>query len=194
MARRPKTDDIDPDEFLRDAEAPAADPKKIARVFDLANKALALQMEIEAAEAALTSLRDRLERLTTIEGPEAMREAKMKEHTFDDGTVLGIKDFLSISIPSERRPAAYDWLRKNKAGDLIKRELSIQFRMGEDRKADALKRQLKKYVPSDTTTVPSSSLTAWARERQAKGLAIPDTLFKVYSGSKMTLTRPKKQK
>lgn len=194
MAKKRQTEiAIIGDEFLADAPTTTTDPNKIAKVLTLVDNARKLAGEIEALQAELSRLSEQYERLATAEVPEAMTEARMKNYTFTDGTVLSLKDFMSVSIPEANRPKAYAFLRKNGAGDLIKRQIAVLFGMGQDKAAEALKAKLKKLSPIDKTTVAAPSLSAWARERQEKGKPIPEDIFKVYAGRKMVLTTPKEK-
>ena len=52
-----------------------------------------------------------------------------------DGSAIEVKEIYSATIPVARKDGAYNWLRENGLGDLIKNEVTVSFGRNEDNKA-----------------------------------------------------------
>lgn len=82
---------------------------------------------------------------------------------------------ISAEWPPEKQAAAFKALADKKADDLIKTIITIEFGRGERKKAKKVEATLRKaHVPFTTRLgVPWNTLTAWIKERMAKGLPMP---------------------
>ena len=70
--------------------------------------------------------------------PAAMKTAKLKTFTLDNGFEIVLDSELKTSITEKNKPGAHKWLRDNKHGDLIKNEFKTTFGKGEAENAEAL--------------------------------------------------------
>ena len=77
---------------------------------------------------------------------------------------------------------AYNWLRENGLGDIIKNEVAVQFGKGEDNKAEQLLSLAEQegYEPTQKQKVEPMTLKALFRERVEAGLDMPSQLFNVF--------------
>jgi hypothetical protein len=64
-----------------------------------------------------------------------MDEMQITKLKLKDGESVEIKKIYGASIPVDQKEAAFQWLRNNGLGDLIKNEITVTFGMGEDNKA-----------------------------------------------------------
>ena len=108
-----------------------------------------------------------------------------------DGNKVALRQFVHARIPEEKKEEAYNWLRKNGLGDLIKNEVTVSFGRNEDNKAMAYATlaQGQGYQPTQKLKVEPMTLKALVRERIEKGLPIPSDLFNVFSGNRTKITR-----
>jgi hypothetical protein len=74
--------------------------------------------------------------------PALLAELNMNEIKMDDGSVLTVKQVVAGSIKVDDRPQAYQWLRDNGHGDLVKHVVSVAFGAGEDDVAQETKELL----------------------------------------------------
>jgi hypothetical protein len=138
-------------------------------VFQLIN----IQSAEEKAIDALTKITQELHKLEFEIIPELMHELGVQKIVLDDSINLEVKPFYRAAIPVERRNEAFDWLRANGFGDLIKREISVKFPRGQDDAATALIRAIVEqgWAYQDSEQVNKSTLGAWLREQFERGNA-----------------------
>jgi hypothetical protein len=141
-----------------------------------------LEGDVERAQSALKkaqeALSDTAERLI----PELMEKLDLTVYPLKDGGRIEIKDKFEASIPVPVRPVAYQWLRENGQGALIKREVKMTFGMGEDERAKELVAELraKGLAPENKEAVHPSTLVSWVKEMYEGGRPLPENLFSVF--------------
>jgi hypothetical protein len=105
------------------------------------------------------------------------------------GEKIQIKPFYSAKIPADRVDAAFQWLRDNGQGDLIKNNVSLTFGRSQDNEAKAIVDDLrnKGHNVKQVEKVEPMTLKAFVREQTEKGQSIPSDLFGVYIANKTTI-------
>ena len=58
-----------------------------------------------------------------------MQQAGVELIKLEGGISVEVKPFYSARIPASRSEEAFDWLRENGHGDLIKNQVSLEFKM-----------------------------------------------------------------
>lgn len=166
---------------------------RIGRAGKLAQK---IENEIATLEQAIKDKKAELQNIRQKVIPDLLRSAGLGSFSLDDGTLVELKDELFPDIPAAKREEAYDWLRANGHGDLIKHEIKIMFGMGEDETACAIRNQLSTHnTPLNFTekeTILPQSLRAWVREQERKGRDLPEDLFSVHRVTTAQLKTPKR--
>ena len=155
------------------------------------NKLLETQKQIESAEEELKKLKDVETTLSEQTIPNLMQQAGISMLKLADGSSVEVKPFYSARIPSSKSEEAFDWLRENGHGDLIKNQVSLEFGMKQDNEAKSLIEELKaKGLPvKQKTTVHPSSLRGFVREQiQDLGKDVPAELFGTYVANKTKIT------
>jgi len=108
-----------------------------------------------------------------------------------DGSSVDVKPNYSANITIANREAAFNWLRQNGLGDIIKNEISVSFGRNEDNKAagyaDFARGQ--GFQPTQKLKVEPMTLKALVRERIEKGKDMPMDIFNVFVGNRTKLTR-----
>ena len=120
-----------------------------------------------------------------------MQQAGVSMIKLSDGSSVEVKPFYSARIPASKSDEAFDWLRNNGHGDLIKNQVSLEFGMKQDNEAKSLIEDLKaKGLPvKQKTTVHPSSLRGFVREQiQDLGKDVPAELFGTYVANKTKIT------
>jgi hypothetical protein len=118
---------------------------------------------------------------------------KMKTMKLRDGSSIEIKEIYSATIPVDKREGAFNWLRNNDLGDLIKNEITVSFGRNEDNKASeyANLAESNGYQPVQKLKVEPMTLKALYRERTEKELDLPSEHFNLFKGNKTKITRNK---
>jgi len=149
---------------------------------------------ISGLEKDLKNAKKKLLQLTDEDLPSILQEMGMSEFKLDDGSQVTIKQLYGASILVDNRPTAYQWLRDNGFGDLIKNIVSCEFGMGEDQKAEDFKDTASRngFQVEQNTSVHSSTLKAFVKERCEKGDEFPMELFGAYVGQRAIIKKGSK--
>jgi hypothetical protein len=93
----------------------------------------------------------------------------------------------------DKKEGAFNWLRNNDLGDLIKNEITVSFGRNEDNKASeyANLAESNGYQPVQKLKVEPMTLKALFRERVEKDLDLPSEHFNLFKGNKTKITRNK---
>ena len=89
----------------------------------------------EFEQKMIDSFKERADKISAEVIPEIMEQMKLKTLNLQDGSAIEVKEIYSATIPVANREGAYQWLRENDLGDLIKNEITVSFGRGEDDKA-----------------------------------------------------------
>jgi hypothetical protein len=107
-----------------------------------------------------------------------------------DGSSVEVKPFYAARIPQAKVEEAFQWLRDNGFGDLIKNNVTLTFGRSEDNVAKSLVDELKKkgHNVNQTEKVEPMTLKAFVREQIQAGRNVPSDLFGVYVANKTKIT------
>jgi len=165
-----------------------ADPNLLSqKVMELKD----LEDEIANAEDSVKKLKEKANILSQFEIPQMMETMNIKKLKLKDGESVEIGKFYSASIPEENKEAAFNWLRDNGLGDIIRNEITVTFGTGEDNKASTYANLAKGqgYEPIQKVGVHPQTLKATLRERVESGQDMPSEIFKTFVGNQTKITR-----
>ena len=150
-----------------------------------------LEDEIANAEKSVSKLKEQAKVLSQFEIPEMMEKMHITKLKLKDGEAVEIKKFYSAAILPEHQEQAFQWLRDNDLGDIIKNDITVTFGRGEDNKASVYADLAKGqgYEPVQKIGVHAQTLKAVVRERLEAGREMPSDLFKTYAGNSTKITR-----
>ena len=179
--------------FIEDAPQDVNNLGGVESLSDLVIKLQKLEDEIEEDEQRLKLKKQNADQISQIAIPEIMESLKMKTMKLADGSAIEVKEIYSATIPLDKREGAYNWLRKNDLGDLIKNEITVSFGRNEDNKASSYADLAKGqgYEPVQKLKVEPMTLKALVRERLESGQEMPSDLFNVFAGNRTKVTRSK---
>ena len=165
--------------------------ENIQSLADQVDKLNELQKRIELQEDNLKNSKKQFEYLSAEVIPTMMAEMGLSHLKLMDGSSVDVKPNYSASITIANKDAAFQWLRDNGLGDIIKNEISVSFGRNEDNKAAdyAILAQGHGYQPTQKLKVEPMTLKALVRERIEKGDDMPTDLFNVFAGSRTKITR-----
>jgi hypothetical protein len=150
-----------------------------------------LVKEIEDIEENLKKRKKDLDVISAEVIPTMMSEMGLSFLKLSDGSSLEVKTNYSATITQANKEKAFNWLRENNLGDIIKNEISVSFGRNEDNKAAdyAVLAEGQGYQPTQKLKVEPMTLKALVRERIEAGKEMPTELFNVFVGNKTTIKR-----
>jgi len=151
----------------------------------------AIQKDIEQNEEYLKQRKKDLEQVSGEAIPTMLTEMGLSYLKLADGSSVEVKTNYSATITLANKEKAFNWLRENGLGDIIKNELTVSFGRNEDNKAAAYADLAKGqgYQPTQKLKVEPMTLKALVRERIEGGKPLPTEIFNVFIGNKTTIKR-----
>ena len=150
-----------------------------------------LNKRINTSENNLKDLKKEHDRLSGEVIPTMMAEMGLSHLKLADGSTVDVKANYSANISVANREKAFNWLRENGLGDIIKNEISVSFGRNEDNKAAdyAALAEERGYQPTQKLKVEPMTLKALVRERIESNKDMPMDIFNVFVGNRTKLTR-----
>ena len=151
----------------------------------------AIQKDIEQNEEYLKQRKKDLELISGESIPTMLTEMGLSYLKLADGSSVEVKTNYSATITQANKEKAFNWLRENDLGDIIKNELTVSFGRNEDNKAAEYAELAKRqgYQPTQKLKVEPMTLKALVRERIEAGKPMPTEIFNVFIGNKTTIKR-----
>ena len=179
--------------FEEDRKESLGEVNNAKALSDQVTKLQSLEDEIDEQEKKLKELKRNQELLSGEVIPTMMTEMNISTLKLADGSAVEVKPVYGASIPAAKKEDAFNWLRKNGLGDLIKNEITVAFGRNEDNKAMAYANlaQGQGYEPVQKLKVEPMTLKALVRERLESGQEMPSDLFNVFAGNRTKITRSK---
>ena len=170
--------------------------KRTDNIQSLADQVEALEFVIKNIEGAEDNLKDLKKKRDHISGeviPTMMSEMGLAELKLHDGSHLKVSTSYKAHIREANKKQAFNWLRDNGLGDIIKNEISVSFGRNEDNKAADYAELAKGqgFQPTQKMKVEPMTLKALVRERAEAGKDMPTELFGIFSENKTTIKRNK---
>ena len=179
--------------FEEDRKESLGEVNNAKALSDQVTKLQSLEDEIDEQEKKLKELKRNQELLSGEVIPTMMTEMNISTLKLADGSAVEVKPVYGASIPAAKKEDAFNWLRKNGLGDIIKNEITVAFGRNEDNKAMAYANlaQGQGYEPIQKLKVEPMTLKAMVRERLESGQEMPSDLFNVFAGNRTKITRSK---
>ena len=179
--------------FIEDAPQDITETGNVKNLSDQVLSLQSLENEIKEDEEKIKTKKDRADKLSGEVIPTMMKEMSLSSLKLADGSSVEVKPIYGASIPVAKREEAFNWLRQNGLGDLIKNEITVAFGRNEDTKASdyASLAQRQGYEPVQKLKVEPMTLKALVRERLEAGQEMPSDLFNLFTGNRTKITRNK---
>ena len=138
--------------------------------------------EIAELEEQIKKKREKADKISSEIIPNMLAEQGISSLKLADGSSVDVRKSYNCTIKKDEMESAYNWLRENQLGDIIKNEVSVQFGRGEDNKAEQLLDLAAQegYEPSQRSKVEPMTLKALYRERVEAGLDMPSQFFNIF--------------
>ena len=178
-------------DFEKDQEQVLDRTTNINKLADKIKELQAVEKAIELDEKQIKEKKKHLEYLSGEIIPTMLSEMGLSSLKLADGSSVEVKTNYSATITQANKEAAFNWLRENGLGDIIKNEISVSFGRNEDNKAADYAELAKGQglEPQQKLKVEPMTLKALVRERMEAGKEMPTELFNIYVGNKTTIKR-----
>ena len=179
--------------FEADKQDPMKRTDNIQSLADQVEKLDSLNKRLALQEDNIKNTKKDIDRLSGEVIPTMMTEMGLSELKLQDGSHLKVSTSYKAHITEANKEMAFNWLRDNGLGDIIKNEISVSFGRGEDNKA-AHYAELAKgqgLDPTQKLKVEPMTLKALVRERIEAGKEMPTEIFGVFTENKTTIKRNK---
>ena len=179
--------------FEQDQENVLQKTTSLQSLADQVERLEGVSSEIENAEEKLKLLKQKHDYISGEVIPTMMSEMGLSHLKLIDGSTVDVKPNYSANISVANRKKAFQWLRENGLGDIIKNEISVSFGRNEDNKAAdyAALAEERGFQPTQKLKVEPMTLKALVRERLEAGKSMPTEIFNVFVGNKTTIKRNK---
>ena len=178
-------------DFEKDQEEVLDKTTNINKLADKIKELQAHQQQLEVQEDAIKQKKKDIEHLSGEVIPTMLSEMGLSFLKLQDGSSIEVKTNYSATITQANKEAAFNWLRENGLGDIIKNEISVSFGRNEDNKAADYAELAKGQgvEPRQKLKVEPMTLKALVRERMEAGKEMPTELFNIFVGNKTTIKR-----
>ena len=138
--------------------------------------------QIGNLEKDLKSVKEQADKISSEVIPNLLAEQGLSSLKLADGSSVDVRKSYNCTIKKDQMELAYNWLRENGLGDIIKNEVAVQFGKDEDNKAEQLLGLAVRegYEPSQKQKVEPMTLKALFRERIEAGLDMPSDFFHTF--------------
>ena len=180
-------------DFEKDQQDAMKKTDNIQSLADQVEKLEELQSRLQTQEQIMKDTKKQIERISGEVIPTMMSEMGLAELKLQDGSHLKVSTSYRATITEANKEEAFNWLRNNGLGDIIKNEISVSFGRNEDNKA-ATYAELAKgqgFQPTQKMKVEPMTLKALVRERIEAGKEMPTEIFGIFSENKTTIKRNK---
>ena len=167
-------------------------------VTDIAQQCVLLKKkedEVAELEEKLKAKKEERDDISSRVIPELLQEQGLSEIKLADGSKVSVKKEFRATLPKDdlTREAAYQWLRDQNLGDIIKNNVTVSFGKGEDNKANQLVdlAVANGFTPQQKSDVAWNTLTALYEERVKAGLDMPSDVFHLWIKDKTKISRKK---
>ena len=180
-------------DFEKDQQDAMKKTDGVQSLADQVERLEAMQQQLEIQEDAIKEKKKQIQHISGEVIPTMMSEMGLAELKLHDGSHLKVSTSYRATITEANKEAAFNWLRNNGLGDIIKNEISVSFGRNEDNKAAdyAALAQERGYQPTQKLKVEPMTLKALVRERIEAGKEMPTEIFNIFVGNKTTIKRNK---
>ena len=178
-------------DFEKDQEEVLDRTENIKSLADQVKRLRDLEDEFKEDEESLKNKKREIEKISGEVIPTLLSEMGLSSLKLADGSAVEVKPYYAANISVNNREAAYNWLRSNGLGDIIKNEITVSFGRNEDNKAADYANLAKSrgFEPTQKLKVEPMTLKALVRERIESGKEMPTDIFNVFVGNRTKLTR-----
>ena len=177
------------------ADAPSqvtqTEPQKLT---DEIKKLQDIQQEIQNYKDRIKDLEESEKYFSQIVIPDMMNAMNLKTMKLKDGSEIEISNKFFANALAAKRAEAYQWLRENGLGNIVKNEITVRFGKDEDTKATqyATLARGQGYEPEQKVSVHAGTLRVALEDLHSRGGQIPSEYFSTFAGYQTKITNKPK--
>ena len=177
------------------ADAPSqvtqTEPQKLT---DEIKKLQDIQQEIQNYKDRIKDLEESEKYFSQVVIPDMMLAMNLKTMKLRDGSELEIDNKFFATALAPKRAEAYQWLRENGLGNIVKNEITVRFGKDEDNKAQqyATLARGQGYEPEQKVSVHAGTLRVALEDLHTRGGQIPSEYFSTFAGYQTKITNKSK--
>lgn len=188
-------------------EQPAATPKQIANILEIARAQVKLKRQVDALTEDLKKTKEQFETNKTNLLPKALEDAGLKGTPLGNGASVEIDTIVRASIPSPNSKQVENAEERNRIGieyanehcpDLVKYVVSAYFDRDQYKLFKKFQRdmaQRKIQIPFEVeATVHTQTLSKWVRGQDALGKSVDEAALNVHRVKVAEVQLPKADK
>jgi len=174
------------DDIFENFEQEEASPDQLGKISSLGEELVIKVTKVKSLEQQLKDAKLDLRDLEENTLPEAMNEIGMTQFKLISGETVSVEDVIRASIPKDRQEVAHKWLEEHGHGDIIKHNVSVQFKKSEEEKVKLCLEVLNDsgFTAMDKKDVHWKTLTSLVKEVLDKGQDVPYDDLGVFIGRK----------
>ena len=178
------------------ADAPAqvtqTEPEKLSQQIKTLQD---IQQEIDNHKTKIKELEEREKHFSQVVIPDMMNAMNLKTMKLKDGSEIEVSNKFFASALAAKRTEAYNWLRENGLGNIVKNEITVRFGRDEDNKAQQYATLAKGqgYDPEQKVSVHAGTLRVALEDLHSRGGKIPSEYFSTFAGYQTKITNKPKQ-
>lgn len=178
------------DEEVDASKFDKVDGEKGSTLSTLIRQSMEIDEKIAEAEQYLKDLKFKKRKVNEEDIPNLMQEMGVDSVTVD-GNKVALRQFVHARIADDKKDEAFTWLRSIGEADIIKNDVTVSFKSGEDNMAGAVIDDLRSQglEPAQKTHVHPQTLKAWVKNRIESGQEIDFDTFGVFVGTEATIKR-----
>ena len=149
-------------EDLEDDQQQLIEKTDIQTLASFCQELQAHEEEIQRLEATVKEYKEKADKISSEIIPNMLAEQGLSSLKLADGSSIDVRKSYNCTIKNDQMELAYNWLRENGLGDIIKNEGAVQFGKGEDNKAEQLLTLAEQegYEPTQKQKVEPMTLKA----------------------------------
>ena len=177
--------------FEKDQEEVLDRTENLTSLADQVKKLRDLEDQLKIDEETLKDKKRAAKQISGEIIPTLLSEMGLASLKLADGSAVEVKPYYAANISLRNREAAYNWLRSNGLGDIIKNEITVSFGRNEDNKAAEYANLARGqgFEPTQKLKVEPMTLKALVRERIENNKDMPMDIFNVFVGNRTKITR-----
>lgn len=169
--------------MMREAASSLPSTEKLEEIASLAQQLIAAKERQTEFEAKAANEYATVKKLSEEVLPNLMGALCLEEITLTNGLKLKCVPVFGASVPDERKPEAWQWLRANGYGPLIKTDFKLSYGMGEEITVSKVNQLLEDngLTFAKKEDVHPATLKAFVKEMFESGKTFPQPLFGAFT-------------
>ena len=174
------------DEMAKDGAREKAnnglDETKLSELTALCRAMRRAEQDLEKAEEAVKSAKEVLFNYQNIRIPDLFDEMGLSQIELTDGSKVEVKRSFAASISEKNKLTCFNWLIANGHSDIIKHDLTVSLKKGENEDYEKIKSRLDEVGATykDKEHVHHATLKAFVKEQIENNVDIPQEAFGVF--------------